>query len=398
MPATFKNVIEEEIQRLIPSIVDLRHELHAWPEIGYQEFRTSEKVIQHLRELPGIQIQSGMAETGIVAVINGDSDGPCIALRADMDCLPMEDHSGKPWRSKRPGLAHTCGHDGHTAALVGAAKILEKHRNLLQGPVKLIFQPAEEGGAGGKAMIKAGALENPKVESIYGLHGFPGLKVSEYGIRKGPIMAASDILQFRIIGRGAHAAMPHLGRDPILASAHVITALQSLASRRTDPLDSSVVTIGKISGGSAFNIIPDEVDLLGTLRTLHDNTRTRIHEEAENLINSVSQAFGCRAEIKSQWGYPVCVNASDAVDYFEMVFADTLKPYASLKYPDPIMGGEDFAFYGESVSSAFFFVGVRPEGETDPAQLHQSHYDFNDQSLPHAIRAFAALALHYGDR
>lgn len=387
--------IEATLQSALPDLVELRHQLHQWPEPGYEEERTARTVAERLSALPGLEVRTGFAKTGVVGLLNGDSDGPCIALRADMDCLPMEDTTGLPWASQRPGFAHACGHDGHTTCLLGTAGVLAQHRDQLPGPVLFLFQPAEEGGAGAHAMIEDGALDNPRPKAIFGLHGYPGLEVGSFSVRPGSIMAASDVLRVRVTGNGTHAAMPHLGRDPILAASHAVTALQSLTSRRTDPLDSAVVTVAKFQAGNAFNVIPESVDLLGTIRTLQESTRRQIHEEAKTLFQSVCGGLGCRAEVTIEDGYPVCVNDARAVEYLHSVFQSPLNTGARLHSQNPMMAAEDFAFYGRDLPSTFFFVGVRRPGEENPALLHQNHYDFNDEAIPYAVRAFCALALNF---
>lgn len=390
--------LEPTLQELLPSITEFRHELHRWPELGYEEEQTAGKVQEKLESLGGLDIRSGLARTGLVATLNADSPGPCIAFRADMDCLPMEDTSGVPWASERPGLAHACGHDGHTACLLGTAEILARHRDQLRGPVKFIFQPAEEGGAGGRAMLEAGVLENPTPAFLFGLHGLPQHPVGTFGIRTGPVMAASDLIRIKIQGKGCHAAMPHLGKDPIVAAAQVISALQSLTSRNTDPLDNAVVTIARIRGGETFNVIPDTVELTGTIRTLREETRTRIHQDLKHLVEGVSGALGCPAEVVVEKGYPVCRNHPEATDFLEHTLRTRLVDHGKTVEQEPLMAAEDFAFYGAAVPSAFFFVGVREEEDTDPPLLHQGHYDFNDRSIPQAIRAFCSLALDFQSR
>ena len=389
------NALESTLQEQLPGIIDFRHDLHRWPELGYEENTTAQKIAEKLSALPGFDIREGLANTGIVATLNAATDGPCIGFRADMDCLPMEDTSGKPWASQRPGLAHACGHDGHTACLLGTAELLARHRDHLRGPVKFIFQPAEEGGAGGRAMMEAGALKNPTPAYLFGLHGLPQHPVGTFGVASGPVMAASDVLKIQIQGKGSHAAMPHLGKDPIVTAAQVITALQTLTSRNTDPLDHAVVTVARIRGGETFNVIPDTVDLLGTIRTLREETRLRLHEDLSRLVPSVAHALGCQARVEVEKGYPVCVNHPEATDFLNTSFQGEWMQSARKVQQEPMMAAEDFAFYGAEVPSAFFFVGVRDPGESEPALLHQSHYDFNDDSIPFAIRAFSSLALHF---
>lgn len=385
--------VEPTLDSLLPSVVDLRHQIHAWPEPGFEETKTSAAVAARLEAIPGIKIRKGLAKTGLIADLEGNGDAPLIALRADLDCLPMDDHCGQPWASKRPGFAHACGHDGHTAGLVGAAEILARHRDLLPGPVRFLFQPAEESLGGGKKMVEAGALLDPEVSMIFGLHGNPNLKIGQLGLRSGPVMAASDLMKISIVGKGAHAALPHRGIDPVLAASHLVCALQSMASRRTDPIDNAVVTVGKISGGSTFNIIPDRVELLGTIRSVKEETRNLLHNEIAVMADSLARAFQCHAEVQLERGYPALINHPDAVAHAQRAFREKLGNEIEVLEIDPLMSGEDFAFYGQQIPAAFFFLGICPSDENNPAQWHQSHFDFSDTALPHAMRAWVALAI-----
>lgn len=388
--------VNEQIQAVLPEIQDLRHEIHAYPELGFEEENTARRVVEHLMPLEGLDIQTGIARTGVVAVLGRDKPGPCIALRADMDCLPMDDACGQPWQSTRPGLAHTCGHDGHTAALVGAAKVLHQHRDRLTGPVKFVFQPAEESKGGGRHMVEAGVLEDPRVTAIFGLHGWPSLPVGTLGYCTGPMMAASDSMEIRVCGKGGHAALPHQARDPILMATFIIQALQALVSRETDPLDAAVISITQMEGGSAFNVIPDSVTLRGTLRTLREPVRQYLHDRIESVATQVAAIYGGSAEAQVNWGYPVCVNDPTAVDYFKSVFAGSEDDGIRIEAISPVMGGEDFAYYAEKVPANFAFVGTMAPGQASVPLLHQSRYDFNDDALEVAIRTHVETALGFG--
>ena len=387
--------LNQQIQEILPEIRELRRAIHAYPEPGFEEEQTAARVVDHLQPLEGFEIQTGIAQTGVVATLEPDKAGPCIALRADMDCLPMEDTSGTPWQSTRPGLAHACGHDGHTAALVGAAKVLQRNRDRLAGPVKFIFQPAEESRGGGRYMVEAGVLSDPPVDAIFGLHGWPLLPVGSLGYRTGPMMAASDALEIVVKGQGSHAALPHQSKDPVMMAAAIIQALQPLVSRETDPLDSAVISITQMQGGSAFNVIPDEVTLKGTLRTLRSPVREYLHERIETVAQKVAELYGGRAEASVQWGYPVCVNSPIAVDYFKEIFSDNALHGIQIETVNPVMGGEDFAYFAEKVPANFAFLGTCPPGQNPPALLHQTHFDFNDEALPLAILTHVQTALEF---
>ncbi|MGJ3241988.1 MAG: M20 metallopeptidase family protein [Opitutales bacterium] len=388
--------LDAVIGERLDDLTAFRRDLHQHPEPGFQEKRTAARVAERLERLPGLSIETGIAGTGIAAVLGADRPGPCIALRADMDCLPMDDASGKPWASQNPGFAHACGHDGHTACLLGAAEVLSGYADRLPGPVKFIFQPAEEGLAGARSMIEAGVLKDPAVRAIYGLHGWPGLETGHIGFRKGPLMAASDKFSLIVHGQGGHAAMPHLAIDPVVAAAHIVTGLQSIVSRGVDPLDSAVVTAASIHGGSTFNVIPARVEIQGTVRTLRESTRSFVFERIERLARKTAEAHGCTVKAQLNRGYPVCANDDTATDILTWIAQGTLDSPDRIRTPAPVMGGEDFAFFAEVIPAAYWFLGVKAPDDDRPAQLHQPHYDFNDSQIPLAVRLHCAVALNAG--
>ncbi|MEM7672176.1 MAG: M20 family metallopeptidase [Verrucomicrobiota bacterium] len=387
--------IAEEIDAVLDEVIELRRDLHAHPEIAYQEERTASRVHECLENIPGIEIRSGLAKTGLVATLRGDFEGPAVALRADMDALPMEDACGKPWASKIPGMAHTCGHDGHTAALVGAARVLGARQDKLSQPVKFVFQPAEEGGAGADKMIQDGVLEAPEVAAIFGLHGWPTLDRGQIGVCLGPMLASSTAIEIEVSGKGGHAAMPHLTHDPVVAAAQLITALQTLVSRTLNPLQSGVVSICKLDGGTAFNVIPDRVKLLGTVRALSQETRDLLFHKIRQVSEQISGAFDCTATLTIHEGYPVTVNAESAFNVFEKSAREVVKEGESIVRVKPSMGGEDFSFYAQKIPSNFWFLGVRPVGAQNQAQLHQPKYEFPDDMLEPAIRLHCATAFGF---
>jgi len=389
-------------------LVDFRHDLHAHPELMFKESRTASRVADALQRL-GIEHKAGLAGpdgnpgTGVLAHLPAttDTQGPAVALRADMDALPIVERTGRPYASTNPGVMHACGHDGHTTMLLGAARVLAslEHR---PNPVTFVFQPAEEGGAGGEKMCDAGALRGidagglgTPVERIYGLHGWPHLPLGVVASRPGPLLAATDEFVMTVRGTQAHAAYPHLGHDPIVGASHVITALQTLASRRVSPLDSIVVTVGAIHGGTVNNIIPESVQLVGTVRTLRPETRELAKKELFNLAEQTAAAHRCRAEIDWHVGYPVTNN--DPAE-FERVRATAIDAFGEGRFhlvEEPTMGGEDFSFYGQHVPACFALVGLCPSAE-DPAsvpQLHQPEFDFNDDAIPVGVELLVRLAL-----
>ena len=392
------SAIEKVIRADLDTIVEIRHDLHAHPELGYAERRTSGVVRRELEKI-GVKHVEGLAGgTGVLAYLpataNADS-APTIALRADMDALPITENTGKPYTSQNTGVMHACGHDGHTSIMIGAARALsqsERPNNLL-----LLFQPAEEGGAGGKKMCEEGVLNGTvlgkPVDRIFGLHGYPMFHVGQIGTRKGALLASADGFEITIRGKGGHAAMPHFGIDPIVVASHIVVALQTIASRNVSPLDSIVVTIGKIDAGTAHNIIPDEARFIGTLRALHKSTRELGHTRITQIATEIAKAFG--AEVQMEWlhGYPVTWNDAEATDDFRKAvapaFGEALVPHEV----DPVMGAEDFSFYGERVPACFYWLGLLPDGIDRYPNLHSPEFDFNDDALPVGIKAMCSLAL-----
>lgn len=385
--------LEALIAEILPGIIELRHAIHADPELAFQEVNTSGRILTLINKLPGLKVRTQVAKTGIVATLDGEKTGPCIALRADMDALPIKEESNAPYASKNPGRAHSCGHDGHVACLVGAAMVLTRLRDKLAGPVKFIFQPAEEGGGGGGIMCEEGALENPKVDAIFALHGWPHLPLGTVGVRCGPAMASTDSLDIVIHGRGTHAAAPHNGVDPILAASHVVTALQSVVARQISPTESAVVTIGHIEGGTARNIIPEQVLLRGTIRTLNAQVRETTIAAVRRIIEHTSLAFGAEADVSIKTGYPVLVNHAAATAHIRQAAVEQL---GADHFNDTIpvsLGGEDFAFFAQRIPAALWRLGISPPGgKAEP--LHSPRFNFPDEALPIGIRMHVAIALN----
>jgi len=370
---------------IVNRLADLTDEIAAWrrdfhenPEILYETVRTAGKVADLLESFGLDEVTTGIGKTGVVGVIRGRNGGAgkTIALRADMDALPIEETTGKPYASKVPGKMHACGHDGHTAMLLGAAKYLAETRNF-DGTVVVIFQPAEEGGAGAKAMIDDGLMTRWPIEEVYGMHNFPGMAVGEFAIRKGPIMAATDEFGITITGRGGHAAKPHETIDPIVCGTQIVSALQTIASRNADPLGSVVVSVTVFQGGNAFNVIPQEVTLRGTVRTLSPEMRDLAQERMETIVKSIGDAFGANAELTFRRGYPVTAN-HDAQTDFAADIAEGIAGAGRVRRDiAPMMGGEDFSYMLEERPGAFIFAG-----NGDSAGLHHPDYDFNDELIP----------------
>lgn len=364
-----------------------RRHLHQMPELLYDVFETSKFVAEKLQSFGCDVVETGIGRTGVVAIIKGGlGDGPVIGFRADMDALPIEETSGKPWASKTPGKAHSCGHDGHTAMLLGAAKYLAETRNF-RGSVAVIFQPAEEGGAGALAMINDGFMEKFGISQVYGLHNEPGTPVGQFSIASGSVMAASDTFEITVTGRGSHAAAPHLSIDPVLASAHVIIALQSIVSRETDPLKSLVITVTTTHGGTAYNVIPGSVTMTGTVRTLLPETRDFAEKRLAEVAQATASAHGATAEVRYHRGYPVTFNHEAETGFAAGVASRVVGERAVNDRALPRMGAEDFSYMLEKRPGAFIFMG-----NGDTAGLHHPSYDFNDEALPYGISYWVTMA------
>lgn len=385
----------ELIREDLPRVTALRHEIHRHPELGFEEHETARRIVEHLGECGSLDIQTNVAGTGVVAVLNRGKPGRCVALRCELDCLPIAEQTDVPYKSRHEGRMHACGHDGHMACLAGAARVLSRIADELPGRVKFIFQPAEEGGGGGKVMIESGVLENPKVDAIFALHGWPMMALGTVGVRPGPSLASTNPWRMTIHGVGSHAAYPHLGVDPIVVASHVVLALQTIASRFTDPLESVVVTVGKIVGGTAENIIPETAELVGTLRTLNPEVRRRAVTLLEQIATSTASAFGARAEVKITDGYPVLMNDAGAAAFVAEVARDVMGPEAVDTAVAPSMSGEDFAYYAERIPAAFWRLGVRQGDAASQPKLHQPTYDFPDEAIPLGIRMHCEIARRF---
>ncbi|EJK86669.1 M20 aminoacylase family protein [Rhizobium sp. AP16] len=364
-----------------------RRHLHETPELLYDVYETSSFVAEKLKAFGCDVVETGLGKTGVVGIIKGrHGDGPTIGFRADMDALPITETSGKPWASKVPGKAHSCGHDGHTAMLLGAAQYLAETRNF-KGSVAVIFQPAEEGGAGALAMLDDGMMDKFSISEVYGMHNSPGIPVGSFAIRKGSLMAAADSFEITINGNGSHAAAPHLSIDPVLASAHVVIALQSIVSRGMDPLKSLVISVTTTHGGTAHNVIPSFVTLTGTVRTLLPETRDFAEKRLKEVAQATAMAHGATADVNYHRGYPVTVNHDNETEFAIGVAGSVAGTSAVEANTAPRMGAEDFSYMLESRPGAFIFIG-----NGDTAGLHHPAYDFNDDVLPYGISYWVTMA------
>ncbi len=358
-------------------IIDTRRDIHKHPELGFQEFRTAKLVAEKLKSL-GFEVQSGVGKTGVVGTLYGASPGPVIALRADMDALPMSETGDVPYKSVNEGVMHACGHDGHVAMLIGAAEVLSGMKDRIRGTVKFIFQPAEEGHGGACLMIDEGALHN--VDEIYGVHVWNYQEYGTVGVKSGPILASADIMDITIKGIGGHGAAPQGTVDAVLVASHLVTAIQSIVSRNTNPLDSTVVTIGKIQGGSNFNIIADEVCLSGTTRAYTEENRQMIKARLAEIIDGVARTYGAEITMAYEDGYPPTINHDGPTDKLMTAAGKIVGDGAGFPYLS--MGGEDFSYYLQKVPGCFFFVGSAPR-DRKPGEVphHCSHFDIEEKAL-----------------
>src|SRR5580698_11390807 len=379
--------ISSAISDLVPEVRTWRRELHQNPELMYDVEETAKFVADRLRAFGCDEVKTAIGRTGLVGVIRGakGSSSRSIGLRADMDALPIEEETNLPYRSKVRGKMHACGHDGHTAMLLGAARRLAQTRDFA-GNAVVIFQPAEEGGAGAMAMIDDGLMDKFGIEEVYGMHNMPALPVGSFKIRKGPTMASADEITILVEGRGGHGAMPHQCIDPVVIGAQIVTALQTIASRNVDPLDSCVVSVTRFEAGTANNIIPQTAWLNGTVRTLKAATRDRVEKRIHEIVAGVAAAGGATARVEYRRGYPPTINHGAQTDFAAEVARKVAGDSHVDAHAPPVMGAEDFSFMLEARPGAFIFIG-----NGDSAMLHHPAYDFNDAALPYGMSYWVEL-------
>ena len=382
----FEGLRREVEENFGNKIVALRRDIHREPELGFDTEKTAAKVLAALDGLP-LDLETGVAQNGIVATLEGEGEGPTVALRADMDALPIREETGLSFASEAEGRMHACGHDGHTSMLVGAAHALSGMRDRLGGTVKFVFQPAEEGGGGGKVMVDEGVADD--ISSIFALHLWPGLPFGKVATKAGPIMAAADAFEMEVRGSGGHGAMPHLAADAVVMAAQIVTALQTIVSREVDPVEPAVLTVGEIGAGTAFNIIPEKARIGGTVRTLDPGLRERMPERIEELARGVAKGMRGDVDLDYTFSYPVTVNDEGAASLALGVAEDLFGAESVLELPNPSMGGEDFAFFLERLPGAFIWLGV---GE-NVSGLHTPRFAFDEDILPRGSALLAALAL-----
>jgi len=381
----------EHIRRYQTELTAFRRDMHAHPELAFQESRTSDRVAEQL-ERWGIEVHRGLAKTGLVGVIAGRRSAErAVGLRADMDCLPMHETAERPHKSRNAGRMHACGHDGHTTMLLGAARYLSETRNFA-GTAYVIFQPAEEHGGGGNVMVQEGLFERFPANEVYALHNWPGLPAGQIAVRAGPVLAATDEIRIDVHGRGGHAAMPHLAVDPVVVTAHIITALQTIASRNVSPLDAIVVSLCSMETSQlgAFNVIPDAVKLVGTVRTFRSATQELAEQRIREIATSVAAGLGGSAEVEYIRGYPATVNTPREAEFAAQVATRIFGSDNVVREFDPTMGGEDFAYMLQAKPGAYLLLGQG--GGQSGCYLHNPGYDFNDEVIPLGAGYLAALA------
>ncbi len=385
-PSIHSSQIRPEIQTLQASLVEWRRGLHQRPELGFREHQSAEFIAQKLQEW-GIEHQTGIAQTGIVAMILGRRSGPVLAIRADMDALPIQEESTVSYRSQHDGVMHACGHDGHTAIALGTAHYLAAHPDFA-GTVKLIFQPAEEGPGGAKPMIEAGVLENPTVDAIVGLHLWNNLPLGTVGVRSGPLMAAVELFRCKILGKGGHGAMPHQTVDAVVVSAQIVNALQAIVARNINPLDAAVVTVGELHAGSANNVIAGTAEMSGTVRYFNPALAETIAHRVEQVIAGVCQSQGATYELDYWHLYPPVLNDPAIAELVQSVAETVVETPAGIVPECQTMGGEDMAFFLQAVPGCYFFLGsANPERDLAYPH-HHPRFDFDETALGMGVEMF----------
>ncbi len=378
--------IVNRIADLQPEIAAWRQDLHAHPELRYDVHRTAAFVAEKLKSFGCDEVVPGIGRTGVVGVIRGRAGGKVVGLRADMDALPLEEETGLPYKSQNPGKMHACGHDGHTAMLLGAAKYLAETRNF-SGTAVVIFQPAEEGGAGALAMVKDGLISRFGIQEVFGMHNFPGLPLGQFAIRPGAMMASADHLTIDLEGKGGHAARPHLSIDTLLVGAQIVNQLQSIVARNVDPLEAAVVSICMFQAGHTDNVIPQHAQLRGTARALTDEVRNTLLQRIDDVVQGTARMYGAKAKLTCTNGYPVLVNNNRQTEFAAAVAREIAGSDKVDTEVAPVMGAEDFAFMLGERPGAFIFVG-----NGDSAGLHHPAYNFNDEAIPTGTSYWVRLA------
>ena len=377
----------ESIRPRLAKLTEIRRDLHAHPELAFAEHRTAELIARHL-EAAGIEVHRGLGKTGVVGVVRGGRSLRAIGLRADIDALPMQERNEFAHRSVHEGCMHACGHDGHATMLLGAAEALAARRDF-DGTVYLIFQPAEEGEGGGLAMIEDGLFERFPMESVFGMHNWPGMPAGQFGVRSGPVMASADRFDIEVLGHGAHAAMPHLGADPVTAGAALVQAIQTIVSRTLDPIDSAVVSVTRFKAGEAYNVIPDRAQLGGTVRAFSEIVQDRVESALQRICDGVAAAFDVEVTLDYRRGYPPTINSPAEAAICAEVASELVGSVNVATDTRPTMGAEDFAYFLQRKPGCYVWIG-NGEGEGG-CMLHNPTYDFNDDIIATGVAYWVEL-------
>ncbi len=377
------------------AITALRRDIHAHPELCFEEVRTADLVAKALTEW-GIPVHRGLGKTGVVGIVKNGTSSRAVGLRADMDALPMSEHNTFAHASRHPGKMHACGHDGHTAMLLAAARHLSRHRNF-DGTVYLIFQPAEEGGGGAREMMKDGLFEQFPMEAVFGAHNWPGMAVGQFGVKPGPMMASSNEFTVTIRGKGSHAALPHLGVDPVPVAAQLVMAFQTIVTRNRNPVDPGVISVTMLQAGEALNVVPDSAVLRGTVRTFSIETLDLIEQRMQAVAEHTCAAFGATCEFSFRRNYPPTINHAAETAFVQRVLGEVVGP-ENVRPFEPTMGAEDFSFFLQAKPGCYFMIGngdgAHREGGhgLGPCMLHNPSYDFNDELIPLGATAWVRIA------
>jgi len=387
--------ILDKAEKINHKLVEIRNDLHQHPELSFQEVRTSAKIADILKELGIDEIHTGIAKTGVVGLLRGGLPGKTIALRADMDALPIQEANEVSYKSQNEGVMHACGHDVHVTSVLGAAMLLNDMKNEIKGNVKFIFQPSEEIFGGAKMMVDEGVLDSPpKVDAIIGIHVWHDVDLGMIGVRTGPAMASADRFEIVIKSPGGHGAAPHLTSDPIVAAAQIINSFQTVVSRAIDPLQPAVLSVCKINGGHAFNIIPDEVRMEGTVRTLDQSVRTRAMSKINDILDGISKVMDIECHLDYTEGCPPLVNNPEIIGIIEKSVSDVLGNGKTMKI-NPTMGGEDFTYFASAVPGAMLCLGIKDEASGITSPVHRSTFDVSPKALTIGAAVLAKSALTY---
>ncbi|WP_071120991.1 M20 metallopeptidase family protein [Romboutsia timonensis] len=386
-----------EVKRLgekyLQHMINLRETIHMYPEDGFSEFTTSKIIIEELEKL-GIKVQKNVAKTGVVGLIEGKYQGKTVLLRADMDALKIQEQADVEYKSKIDGMMHACGHDGHVAGLLGAAMILNELKDNLHGNVKLVFQPAEERDGGALPMIEEGVLENPKVDAAFAAHLWGYLNEGEVHLKEGAMMASPDIFNIKVIGKGGHGAVPQEAIDPIVITCQIVNSLQTIVSRKINPLDPVVITCGRIQGGDCHNVIPNEVELEGTIRTFNEETRNWVPKVMEDLIRGITTSQGAAYEFKYEPKYPALINDKYMTSFAKESLKKVVGEENVFDLKEPNMGGEDFAYFAQKVPSAFIFVGIA-NNKIEPVIHHNPYFKWDSKNVGILAQSLSQIAIDY---